>query len=316
MNHLDKIAERIADLHGSLKLRPTLETAERIGELLSEAKDQLPHGQWQQWLKSRVPHLSTRTARVYLQVFANIGKRQGTATMDLTIEAFLRVIRFAKVSASAQEREETRQAAIANADQADDNYRVHHADARKFHWPKEIDHCVTDPEWDDLDAYRWLATFAGQRLKPGGSLLVQCGTNFIPEVLDILRTTLTYRWQLNIVYKVPFPLKGLGLPISTSFRPVLVFTQGDWNKKGLTCVSDVVTVVYTEKKHHQWEQPLKPWRNWIERLTRPGELIADPFAGSGTTGVAAKQLGRRFLGTEIDPETAKVAQGRINSVLV
>ena len=36
--------------------------------------------------------------------------------------------------------------------------------------------------------------------------------------------------------------------------------------------------------------------------SNPGDLVLDPFAGSGTTGIQALQLGRRFVGTEIAPE--------------
>jgi len=44
-----------------------------------------------------------------------------------------------------------------------------------------------------------------------------------------------------------------------------------------------------------------------------GALILDPFAGSGTTGVAALRLGRRFLGWEMNPEYAALARKRLSS---
>ena len=47
------------------------------------------------------------------------------------------------------------------------------------------------------------------------------------------------------------------------------------------------------------------------KATRPGDLILDPFLGSGTTGVAAVQLGRRFIGIEIDEGYFKIAKSRI-----
>ena len=43
----------------------------------------------------------------------------------------------------------------------------------------------------------------------------------------------------------------------------------------------------------------------------PGDLVLDPFAGSGTVGVVAKRHGRRFVGTELNPEYAVLAEGRI-----
>jgi site-specific DNA-methyltransferase (adenine-specific) len=53
----------------------------------------------------------------------------------------------------------------------------------------------------------------------------------------------------------------------------------------------------------------------MERLVRlfsdQGELILDPFTGSGSTGVAALRLGRRFAGWEMNPEYAEMARRRL-----
>lgn len=45
-----------------------------------------------------------------------------------------------------------------------------------------------------------------------------------------------------------------------------------------------------------------------------GDLIYDPFMGSGTTGVACKELGRNFIGCEIDKNYFEIAKKRIDSV--
>ncbi len=49
----------------------------------------------------------------------------------------------------------------------------------------------------------------------------------------------------------------------------------------------------------------------VRLFSNPGDLILDPFAGSGTTGVAALRLGRRFLGWEMNPEYVEVARKRL-----
>ena len=49
----------------------------------------------------------------------------------------------------------------------------------------------------------------------------------------------------------------------------------------------------------------------VERTSRAGETILDPFMGSGTTGVACAKLGRRFIGIEIEPRYFDIACRRI-----
>ena len=53
---------------------------------------------------------------------------------------------------------------------------------------------------------------------------------------------------------------------------------------------------------------------FIKLFTQPGDMVLDPFMGSGTTAVAAKQLGRRCIGIEIDPAYIEVAHSRLNEV--
>ena len=66
----------------------------------------------------------------------------------------------------------------------------------------------------------------------------------------------------------------------------------------------------------KYEHPTIKPLNMIEKLVRnssnEGELVFDPFMGSGTTGVACKKLNRNFIGTEIDPKYFEIAKNRIN----
>ncbi|MBM4136954.1 MAG: site-specific DNA-methyltransferase [Nitrospira sp.] len=56
--------------------------------------------------------------------------------------------------------------------------------------------------------------------------------------------------------------------------------------------------------------------SWLIRLvSKEGDTVLDPFMGSGTTGVACKKLGRKFIGIELDPEYFKIAEKRINENL-
>lgn len=55
---------------------------------------------------------------------------------------------------------------------------------------------------------------------------------------------------------------------------------------------------------------------FIKLFTKPGDIVLDPFLGSGTTAVAAKQLSRKYIGIEIDPSYVHIAQERLNTVQV
>ena len=69
--------------------------------------------------------------------------------------------------------------------------------------------------------------------------------------------------------------------------------------------------LWAEKPQHPTQKPLSLMVWLIENYTKPNDLIIDPFMGSGTTGVACAQLGRRFVGIELDEGYFKIAEKRI-----
>ena len=52
----------------------------------------------------------------------------------------------------------------------------------------------------------------------------------------------------------------------------------------------------------------------IETLTNPDDVVLDSFMGSGSTCVAAKQLGRRYVGIELNEEYYNIAKARLNAL--
>jgi len=62
---------------------------------------------------------------------------------------------------------------------------------------------------------------------------------------------------------------------------------------------------------HPSQKPIQLLRTLVERYTKKGDTILDPFMGSGTTGVACVQTGRNFIGIEIEPKYFEIAQKRI-----
>lgn len=65
--------------------------------------------------------------------------------------------------------------------------------------------------------------------------------------------------------------------------------------------------------HHPTVKPLKLMSYLITLTTREGDTVLDPFVGSGTTAVAAKQLDRKGIGIEREPEYAEIAQARVDA---
>ena len=85
-----------------------------------------------------------------------------------------------------------------------------------------------------------------------------------------------------------------------------------WNGRGTHAFWEAVP----EKRaatHHPTAKPLLLMLQLVELFTDPGDLIIDPFAGSGTTGVAALRLGRRFIGIEANTEYHALATERLES---
>ena len=104
------------------------------------------------------------------------------------------------------------------------------------------------------------------------------------------------------------------------FSPVshLVWVKGYASKKGFTrahheCAyllakgnppkpadapRDVLDWVYTGNKLHPTQKPVTGITPLILAYSKPGDIVLDPFAGSGTTAVAAKQTGRSYIAVE------------------
>ena len=61
---------------------------------------------------------------------------------------------------------------------------------------------------------------------------------------------------------------------------------------------------------HPTQKPLRVVRRLLELASGPGDLVLDPFMGVGTTGVAAVEMGRRFVGIEIDAGYVAAAELR------
>ena len=76
-------------------------------------------------------------------------------------------------------------------------------------------------------------------------------------------------------------------------------------------VSDVLDFPYSGNKLHPTQKPVQPLKTLISAFTKPGGVVLDPFCGSGSTLVAAQELGRKFIGIELDPVHHRTASSRL-----
>jgi hypothetical protein len=159
-----------------------------------------------------------------------------------------------------------------------------------------------------------LTQFAARTLIDGGSLVTYFGTRALPDVLALMTPHLRYHWLPAVTLtggKRTIPGKAVGVQVG--YKPLLWFTKGE--RRTSTIVADLIKSERGNKvSGHEWAQGTHEALYYIGKLSRKGSLIVDPFLGSGTTAVAALKAGRRFVGFEINPETARKAEARIERV--
>ncbi len=77
---------------------------------------------------------------------------------------------------------------------------------------------------------------------------------------------------------------------------------------------DVLGWKYSGNRHHPTEKPVTSLQPLIESFTHPNAIVLDPFAGSGSTCVAALQSGRRYIGIELLEQYHRAGQQRLAAV--
>lgn len=79
-------------------------------------------------------------------------------------------------------------------------------------------------------------------------------------------------------------------------------------------LADVLDWKYTGNRHHPTEKPVANLQPLIESFTHPGAIVLDPFAGSGSTCVAALRAKRRYIGIELLPQYHAAGVQRLAAV--
>lgn len=197
---------------------------------------------------------------------------------------------------------------------------IYTGDARvlaKYIPDESVDLIFTDPVYERIEDYRWLAETAKRVLKPGGALLVCYGIGYLPETLAALSSALQYRWNF-VVYKPNAPsTRGAYRVFSKWWGVAWYDVEGSKPEKH---VPDVITsngggsvrwMDTFKANDHVWVKNPEPIAYWVEHFTPQGATVLDPFAGGGTVAAVCKQLGRRCLSFEIDQGRAINARVRV-----
>lgn len=102
---------------------------------------------------------------------------------------------------------------------------------------------------------------------------------------------------------------GMGYHYRARYEFILFFEKGKRRLNDLG-VADVIPVPRVHRGYPA-EKPPAVSEVLIKQSTLPGEVVADPFMGSGSVGVAALRCGRRFRGTDLNPEAVRLSAERL-----
>jgi site-specific DNA-methyltransferase (adenine-specific) len=102
---------------------------------------------------------------------------------------------------------------------------------------------------------------------------------------------------------------GMGYHYRARYEFILFFEKGKRRLNDLG-IADVISVPRI-RGGYPAEKPPELSEVLIRQSSQPGELVADPFMGSGSVGLAAVSLGRRFLGNDLNPEAVRLAGQRL-----
>jgi ParB-like chromosome segregation protein Spo0J len=208
------------------------------------------------------------------------------------------------------------------------NYKLIYGDfveqSQKEIADSSIDLILSDPPYsrEYLPLYEELAKLAIRVLKHGGSLVFYVGHIILDEVIGIFNNfSLTNTNSINLKYWWILSVKHSGH--HTKIHPRYVFAEWKpliWYIKGdrindlviSNTIGDYIESTPPLKIEHEWQQSTTEAEYIIKNLTIENQTVLDPMMGSGTTGLAALNLYRKFIGIEKNPETFEIAKVRIN----
>jgi DNA modification methylase len=170
-----------------------------------------------------------------------------------------------------------------------------------------IDCIITDPPYpyEFIEVWTKLSRFAKRVLKPNGYCIAYSGQMYLPDVIKRMNEHLDYYWTFAVYHEGQTQIVN-GINLMCRWKPVLIFQNG--KKKIENTFQDYFISEQREKNGHDWQQSKSGVGYLIEMFTKEGDTIFEPFAGSGTTIIAARDKNRNILSAEIDEKTYNIAK--------
>lgn len=141
-------------------------------------------------------------------------------------------------------------------------------------------------------------------LRPGGIVLIFADWRRLPD-LGYVASTVGLRPATQVAWVRNRP--GTGGLLRSSWDPILVCARGVPDAVDRAAIRNVVVADYPTKRTHPYGKPAEVYAHVLRRVCRPGDLVIDPFAGSGASRDAALDLGLTWRGCDIDPTYAEEA---------
>jgi site-specific DNA-methyltransferase (adenine-specific) len=197
-----------------------------------------------------------------------------------------------------------------------DGITIYHGDCREVLasiGDESVDLVLTDPPYPAEFSWCWpvLAQEGHRLLRDRRHLVTLLGHYQVPDVLrDFASTPFRYWWICGMQQSAA--AKVYGKNVSVYWKPALWFVKGVRRSDLPDFPRDMVKSNKPQKLDHPWEQGQGWFDHYCERLSLPGEVVLDPFMGTGTTLAAARDWGRRAIGIEIEERYCEIAAKRLS----
>jgi DNA modification methylase/ParB-like chromosome segregation protein Spo0J len=145
------------------------------------------------------------------------------------------------------------------------------------------------------------------KLKDDAHIYIFCNWKIYPQFNQIISKHFQIK-NLIIWDKLFMGMGDLKGNYSSSYE-MIVFAGG--NREFLNRPKNIIQCRFSDERFHNTQKPVELIKQLIENSTNVNETIFDPFLGSGSTVVAAKEMKRNFIGCEIDEQNYKITLKRL-----